>query len=349
MDAAAAQPAAAQSAAVKAESAGEVDKTVLSKTGGVRKDEIYGSYVEKLATLKHEIAGLDKEAYKHVFSFFSRVDKTLDFLYDEVDVDRKSENAPDPSGLRNDQEYEFLKEIGDLKEGDKPKFQYYDSKAGKFVQLTNTNDYRGKFLWDRLGGGLLHTERAKFSLAESDDIGALRKYVVDNLRLFVMKAIDTYFASKEAGKLDQFFEHLKALGACIEDQCLHMVGFEAKHLTAGTTLSRQEIAELERIANQEPGADGPAVEDAETLFVDTFGDLDEEAWFDGMEKKSWTPDVSAFLKEKLVGKTCTMMTYNEASKHFEVMKNKQGAPVVRPLTAADIDTLCRKAFEKVYS
>ena len=341
----------AESAAGEVGQTGKVGKTAtLTKTDGVRKDGTYGPYAQKLATIKQEIAALDKDRYGHVHSFFTRVEKSLDFLYNELDVDRKDDAAPDPSALRNDQEYEFLKEIGDLKEGDKPKFQYYDAKSGRFVEMKDTFKYQNEVLWHKLGGGLLHLERAAFRQNESEDIAPLRKYIVDNARLFVMKSIDTYFAAKDAGKLDAFFDHLRSPGACVEDQCLHLVTFEAKHLSEGWQgVSKEEAAELERIANQNPHEDGPAVDNAEALFVDVFGDLDEEAWFNDLEKKSWTPDVAKFLKDKLVGKTCVMMTYNEATRHFDEMKNDQGAPVIRPLTDADIETLCRKAFEKVYS
>ncbi len=329
---------------------GEVGKAAtLTKTGGVRKDATYGPYAKKLATIKQDISKLDKEAYSQVHKFFKRVEMTLDFLYNELDIDRSDPNASDPSALRNDEEYEFLKEIGDLK-GAKPAFQYYDSKSGRFVKLDNTYTYQNDVLWHRIGGGLLHLERAAFRQNESEDIAPLRKYIVDNLRLFVMKSIDTYFAAKDAGKMDAFFAHLRSPGACIEDQCLHFVTFETKHLSEGWQgVSKAEAEELEKIANRDPGEDGPAVDNAEALFVDVFGDLDGEEWFNDLEKKSWTPDVAKFLKDNLVGKTCVMMSYNETTQRFDEMKNDQGAPVIRPLTDADIETLCRKAFEKVYS
>ena len=322
---------------------GTAPTTELTKTGGVRKDDTYASYVSKIGQIKKEIASLDKGSYEHVLNFFKRVEMSLDFLYNEIDVDRKDPNAPDPSALRNDPEYEFLKELGDLKEGDKPSFQYYDSKQGKFVKLENTKDY-SDFIWKRVGGGLLHLERADFSQSKSEDIKPLRKYIVDNLRLFVMKSIDTYFASKEAGKLDTFFEHLEKPGACLEYQCLHMVEFEAKNLSTGWQgLSTKEAEELERIARQDP--EKLETPDVNQQIDDIFDEIGNEQWF--LDKESWDKDIAAVLKERLLGKTCTITKYNYSTHKFEPLL-EQGKPVVRPLTEADIDTFGALIFKETF-
>ena len=101
---------------------------------------------------------------------------------------------------------------------------------------------------------------------------------MDNLRLFVMKSIDTYFASKEAGKLDTFFEHLEKPGACLEDQCLHMVEFEAKNLSTGWQgLSTKEAEELERIARQDP--EKLETPDVNRQIDDIFDEIGNEQWY----------------------------------------------------------------------
>jgi hypothetical protein len=277
-----------------------------------------------------------------VLKFFGRVEKTLDYLFNELDVDRAEEGAPDPSALRNDEEYEFLKEIGDLKEGDKPQFQYYDDKQKAFVRMENTSKYQNEVLWNRIGGGLLHLERAKFRMSESTDIAPLRKYIVDNLRLFVMKSIDCYLGAKDAGKLPQFFEHLCSPGACIEDQCLHMVGFEAKHLSDGLQgISAKEVEELERIANQGPARD-PNVD---KLIGDIFDEIGNEQWF--LDKEVFDEDIAKVLDERLLGKFCTITKYNTSTHQFEpILEN--GKPVVRRLTAEDIRTFGALAFKEIF-
>ncbi len=320
-----------------------VNATSLSKTGGLRKDDVYAPYAQKLGQIKTEIASLDKTADAHVFKFFKRIEMTLDFLYNEIDVDREDPAADDPSALRNDPAYMFLKEIGDLQDGDKPKFQYYDSKQGKFIPLTSTKTY-SDYLWNRVGKGLLHLERANFRMDSSDDIQPLRKYVVDNLRLFVKKSIDTYFAAKEAGKLDTFFSHLKSPGACLEDQCLHMVEFETKHLSDGLqSLSTKEVEELERIARQDP--EKLAIPDVDQQISDIFDEIGNEQWF--FDKKEWDKDIAAVLKDRLLGKTCAITKYNPATHTFGPLL-EDGKQVVRPLTEDDINTFGALIFKELF-
>lgn len=323
----------------------ESKATALTKTGGVRKEETYGAYAKKLAAIKAELPKLLKKGDdEHVFSFFRRVEMTLDFLYNELDVNRSEPGASDPSALRNDEEYELLKEIGDLKEGDKPSFQYYDDKAKKFVPLENTYKYQNEVLWHKIGGGLLHLERAKFRTNESDDIAPLRKYIVDNLRLFVMKSIDTFFEAKKADKLPLFFEHLREPGACIEDQCLHMVEFEATNLVEGEKLSAKEVEELERIANQEQKSS--KAPDVNTLIDDLINEIDEP-WF--LEKEGFDDDIAKFLEGKLLGKTATLTKYNTKTHKFDQPLLENGKAVVRPLTAEDIRTYGELVYKETFA
>ncbi|MBQ7190721.1 MAG: hypothetical protein IJR99_15030 [Kiritimatiellae bacterium] len=326
----------------KTEKTGKAAK--LTKLGGVRKEKTYGPYAEKLATIKHEIAKLDKGDDSHVFSFFNRVGKTLGFLYDELDVDRVNDEAPDPSALRNDQEYEWKKELGELNEGEKPSFEYFDDKQGKYVKFESSYSYQNGLLWNKVGGGLLHLERSSFRTNESDDIAPLRKYIVDNLRLFVMKSIDVYFAAKEAGKLDLFFEHLREPGACLEDQCLHLVEFEAKHLSDGLQgLSSSEVDELERIAKQDPAK--LATPDVDRQIGDIYDEIGNEQWF--LDKEEFDDDIAKILIERLQGKTCAITKYNTSTHKFEPLLEK-GKPVVRPLTAEDIRTFGALIFKETF-
>ena len=312
-------------------------KPAKSVTGGIRNDKAYAPYVAKLDIIKKDLAKLDKDTYKHVHSFFGRVDKTLDYIYNEVDVEREKESAPDPSGIRNDQEYEFKREFDELKEGERPKYEFYNNKTGKFEAMEGKafSDY----LWNRLGGGLLHTERADFRKGESEDVAPLRKYVVDNLRLFVMKSIDTYLACKDAGKLEEFYKHLEKPGACIEDQCVNMISFEGKHLTADNALSVDEVKELERIADQ---AKAPEVN---RQIADIFDDLNrKEPWFQA--KEEFDDDVAKALEGKLLGKTCTITKMNSDHTFSPVMENDK--PVVRKLTPEDIRTFGKMIFDATF-
>ena len=323
-----------------ASASGATGATRPSRMGGVRKESVYGPYAEKLATIQKEVAKADE----HVVRFFNRVAKTLDFLYEELDVARSAENAPDPSALRLDQEFEFRRELGEVDEDEPGQFEYYDAKAGRFVPLKSTNDFQSKVLWDKLGGGLLHIERAKFRLGESQDIAPLKKYIIDNARLFVMKAIDTYLASKGAGKLDVFFDYLKSPGACIEQQCMNMIAFEENHLTGGEALSAEERTKLERIANGEP-----AHAELPENIHETITDLLSGKEFAEMveSKDAWDDELANALKAKLLGKTATITEYDTSIHKFRPLL-VDGKPVVRPLTAADIDTYGALLFKELF-
>lgn len=331
-----------ETAKTSASKAAKPGKKSLSRTGGLRRDETYKPYLDTLAGIKKDISRLDKKKFEHVHTFFTRIEKSLDFLYNELDVTRRHPDADDPSGLRISPEYEFLKSIGDLKEDDRPTFQYYDTKSAKFLTY-NPSTYQNDVLWHKLGGGLLHLERAKFRSGESEDIAPLRKYIVENTFLFVKKSIDCYVAAKETGKLDLYFEHLRSPGACIEDQALHMVEFEAKNLTTGETYSAKEAEELERIANQDP--EKLATPDIDQQINTIYDEIGNEQWF--LDKEAFDDDIAKVLNERLLGKTCTITKYDKSNHKFEPLL-QNGKPVVRPLTAEDIRAFGALIFKETF-
>ena len=322
----------------KTGSAGMVSK--LSKNGGVRKGEVYGPYAEKLATIQKEVAKADE----HVVKFFKRVASTLDYLYDELDVERRDPNAPDPSGLRYDQEFEFRKELEEVGDDEPGKFEYYDNVENKFKPFKG--DTFSKFLWDRLGGGLLHTERAHFSNGSSTSIEPLKKYIIDNARLFVMKAINTYFASKEAGKLDAFFNYLKSPGACIEQQCMNMIDFEAKNLTKANAVPAEDARAMNLIADgKSPGLP----ENTVNQFMMVIEDFEGEKWFS--PKMGWNKEISDGVKAELRGKRCTMQNFDAPHNLGEAVPEligDNGLPVVKVLTDELIDELGPKVLREYF-
>jgi hypothetical protein len=184
------------------------------------------------------------------------------------------------------------------------------------------------------------------SPAEAPDIQPLRKYITDTLRLLVSKSIDLFFASEKAGKLDEFFEHLKEPGACIEDQGLHFVQFEAEHLTKADALSAEEVRALDLIA------DGKAPDLPETTmnqFMMVLEDFEVEAFFS--PEKGWNKEVSAGVKAQLRGKKCTMQDFNAPHKLGEKVPELVGEnvlPVVKELTDELIDELGPKVLREYF-
>ena len=207
-------------------------------------------------------------------------------------------------------------------------------------------DTFSKFLWDRLGGGLLHTERAHFANGSSQTIDPLKKYIIDNARLFVMKSIDLYFASKEAGKLNAYFAYLQEPGACIEQQCINMIGFEEKNLVKPSTMSAEEVRALNLIADGK-AADLP--EDTVNQFMDVLEDFEGEEFFS--KEKGWNKEVSDRVKAQLRGKRCTMQDFDAPHNLGEKVPEligESGLPVVKVLTDELIDELGPKVLKEYF-
>jgi hypothetical protein len=319
---------------------------------GIRK-EIYNPFFAKLDVINGKLRG----APEHVQKFYARIGKSLDYLANQLDTERESEFAPDKSALRNDQGYEFsVLELGEELKPDMHKFECYDPKKGKYVPIANTYDFNMAVLSPAIGGGFIHLERATrineegkevaFSLADAPTIQPLRKYIANTLRLLVSKAIDLYFASEEAGKLGEFFEHLKEPGACIEDQGLHFVEFENKHIVKTEAMSAEEERALNLIA------DGKAPDLPETTvnqFMMVLEDFEGEKFFSS--EKGWNKEVADGVKAQLRGKRCTMQDFDaphELGAKVPELIGKNGLPVVKVLTDELIDELGPKVLREYF-
>ena len=338
---------------------GKVDKSAgmdacgpVKTKFGLRK-EIYNPFFAKLDIINGKLRG----APEHVQKFYARIGTSLDYLANQLDTKRVSENAPDKSALRNGQEYEFsVLELGEELKPDMHKFEYYDSKKGKYVPLKNTSDFSKDILWHAIGGGLIHLERATridekgnkvtFRPNEAPDIQPLRKYIADTLRLLVSKSIDLYFASEKAGKLDEFFEHLKKPGACIEDQGLHLVQFEAEHLTKADAMSAEDVRALNLIAD---GKAPDLPENTINQFMEVLEDFEGEAFFS--PEKGWNKEIADRVKDQLSGKKCTMQDFDAPHKLGEKVPElvgENGLPVVKELTDELIDELGPKVLREYF-
>lgn len=336
--------------------AGEAGGTSVSgpvKTPfGLRK-EIYNPFFAKLDVIKGKIG----KAPEHVQKFYTRIEKSLDYLANQLDTDRLSKNAPDKSALRNDQAYEFnVIELGEEYRDDMNKFECYDPKLGKYIPMKNTDEFNKNILWHAIGGGFIHLERATrtneykekvmFRPNEAPDIQPLRKYIADTLRLLVSKSIDLYFASEEAGKLDLFFEHLKEPGACIEDQGLHLVEFEAKHLTKADAVPDEDARALNLIAD---GKAPDLPEDTVNQFMDVLIDLEGKEFCTA--DKGWNKELADAVKAELRGKKCVMQDFDAPHKlgtKVPDVLGENGLPVVKVLTDELIDELGPKVLREYF-
>ena len=319
---------------------------------GLRK-EIYNPFFAKLDAIKGKIGS----APEHVQKFYARIEKSLDYLDNQLDTDRLSKNAPDKSALRNDQAYEFnVIELGEEYRDGMNKFECYDPKQGKYIPMKNTDDFNKNILWHAIGGGFIHLERATrtneykekvmFRPDESPDIQPLRKYIADTLRLLISKSIDLYFASEEAGKLDLFFEHLKEPGACIEDQGLHLVEFEDKHLTKADAVPDEDARALNLIAD---GKAPDLPEDTVNQFMDVLIDLEGKEFCTA--DKGWNKELADAIKAELRGKKCVMQDFDAPHKlgtKVPDVLGENGLPVVKVLTDELIDELGPKVLREYF-
>ena len=319
---------------------------------GLRK-EIYNPFFAKLDVIKGKIG----KAPEHVQKFYARIEKSLDYLANQLDTDRLSKNAPDKSALRNDQVYEFnVLELGEEYRDGMNKFECYDPKLGKYIPMKNTDEFNKNILWHAIGGGFIHLERATrtneykekvmFRPDEAPDIQPLRKYIADTLRLLVSKSIGLYFASEEAGKLDLFFEHLKEPGACIEDQGLHLVEFEAKHLTKADAVPDEDARALNLIAD---GKAPDLPENTVNQFMDVLIDLEGKEFCTA--DKGWNKELADAVKAELRGKKCVMQDFDAPHKlgtKVPDILGENGFPVVKVLTDELIDELGPKVLREYF-
>ena len=232
--------------------------------------------------------------------------------------------------------------------------------AFKLKGMSEDGDGRLRFstgFMDRLGQLLGKSlKRGDFGIdndgyvasGKSHSIEPLKRYIVNNARFFVTKAIDNYFAAKEAGKLDVYFNFLWNPGACLEDQCVELTEFEANNLVqGGDDLSEKEKTDLRLIAEGRP-LDLPP--NAVDLFTsDVFIEIEGEEWFDSA--KGWTKEVSDAAKAALRGKKCIMQDFSaehELGQKVPEFKDADHLPIVNELTDELIDEIGPKAFREYF-
>lgn len=328
-------------AAREAATTGEAVRTFLPN-GGVRKEGVYGPYAEKLAAIQQETMQADRR----VRVFFNYVGVMLDYIYNELDIERENPDDPDPSALRYDQSVAHEFESGNVDDMLPGIFEYYDAKEDKFKPFGKGQNFEF-YLFRRLGGNVLHPDRCSFVAGQSHSIEPLKQYIVNTVRFLVTKAIDNYFAAKEAGKLDLYFEFLNDPGACIEDQCLHLTEFEEENLVEGDYLSEKEKTDLRLVAAGRPLDLPPSAVD---LFSnDVFIEIEGEDWFD--PAKGWTQEVSDAAKAALRGKKCIMQDFDadhELGQKVPELKDVDKLPVVEELDDKLIDEIGPKVFREYF-
>jgi len=334
----------------KAGAVNPFDEPLPGYMDNAEKNPFYRDYASKLQIMKEElgVANLsDRELTQKgkenkAFSFIAKANAGLKFLMNELDVSKKRANRPDSSCLRDNPAWQFHQEIAE--EGEEfqgSKFEYRDPATHEFVPLKGTAGY-STFLSTQIAGGLIHLDRAPFREEESNSVESLRKYIVDTLKLFVMKTIDLYFESKAMGKEEEYLRFLSVdPGACMEDKGLKLVEFESNVLYSADSMSAEEkrkAEELERIADLAPGKSEPPKSAEKMIYAEIDRLNRQDAKYGNSE--NWA-DFADEIKKVLVGTSATIVVpvgKGPGLREFTPLQ-EDGKDVVRPLTEADIDRL----------
>ena len=280
------------------------------------------------------------------FVTLHNIAKILTFLEKEVD-----------KSVRVNPEYEYAREVHDFENDDGAPFDENSFKGSRFEYLDMTKGKNGEYvalrklddwiLYVHLRAGVVfHPERCHaFSKENYASITELNKYLSDNLKLYVKKAIDNYFAAQNCGKMDAYIKVMGPnAGVCLEEKCMRLVEFEDEHLIEKGAMDVAEVAELRRIAEAAPvNGEIPSVENLVYKEIEAILGMGEQY----ANSDDWD-DFAALVKEHLVGTTAKIMQVvmdGDEYKFEPVMED--GKPVVRPLTAADLDAIGPACMAKI--
>ena len=280
------------------------------------------------------------------FVTLHNIAKILTFLEKEVD-----------KSVRVNPEYEYAREVHDFENDDGApfdedsfkgsRFEYLDAtkgKGGEYVPLRSTDDW--VLYVSSRAGVVFHPERCRsFSKENYASITELNKYLSDNLKLYVKKAIDNYFAAQNCGKMGEYTKVMGPnAGVCLEEKCMRLVEFEDEHLVEKDALDAAEVEALRRIAEAAPvNGELPTAEDLVYKEIDAIGRLGERY----ADSDDWN-DFAELAKEHLVGTTAMIMQAVQDGDEYKIEPvMEEGKPVVRPLTAADLDAIGPACMAKI--
>ena len=275
---------------------------------------------------KMSIADLEKKGDE--YRTLANITKILKFLECEVD-----------KSLRVNPEYEFAAECDELDSFKGAPIQYLDMNKGKdgdYVDVRNLDDWR--LYVSSQTGVVFHPERCTgFNREDYSTVSELNKYLSDNLKLYVKKAIDNFFAAQNCGKMDAYKKLMgPGAGVCLEEKCMRLLEFEDAHLIEKEEMNVAEVEALRRIAATAPMNNEP-VRSENLVYneIEALGRLNDHYAQSG----DWN-DFSAVAKEHLVGTVAMIVRPVEDGDgyKFEPLM-EDGKPVVRPMTAEDIDAL----------
>ena len=318
-------------------------------------------YEGKLANAKKEM-GFDKleairdpkafekaenklsSSQKDVFEKFQFYGKCLNFIKNIDTIFRPTPEFDAEVELRTEDQADEEIDLAD-------KFQFLDPETGKYKAVHSSGEVTELIM--KTCGGLLHLENCSFNFKNATDFKGFEKmknYIRDHLVMLTKGAVDNYYNAQIHGKMDEYVKHFRAPGACIEAQVTKFIEFGQKTFPAREEhVDKAEAAELVRIAKT--GEDVPL---HECIFAELECLVANEKYSDFESWEEYAP----IVKEHLLGTKHPMTEVVDDNGKAklggdnkpvvnEVTEN--GKPVVRALTAEDIDRNGKLLYNAVFA
>lgn len=317
------------------------------------KDFSIATYKDKLNVILKDLGIPDttKMSYKEFKSYFemhpnptgqafAEIQRCLDFLENDLDGIFRNEPGYDFDleciPKENKAEREALVENTDVK------FQIKNQATGNYEALNGAKltEFTKDILWPRLGGNLIHTERAKFSLKTSESITPLKNYIASIIKGYAKNGIDCYLEAKAQGKEELLKNHCEHhLGACMEDKGKNFFEFRQKHLDK-TTVDVNLEADLEAVLDRDNATTFKKMIETEVFRLSKQNP--EGEW------KDFAPEVKDMLRGKS-GVVTVLNKHNENGvtirEYTELKEN--GKNVIRPLTDDEIDIIGQEICNEI--
>ncbi len=250
--------------------------------------------------------------------------------------------------VREDPDYDFFRVTSDNEEEREKlvRFQYYDVNQQKYVPMKRFDDLANYLNDEDTLGMPIHLEYQPFrpqNYKDGDKHGpeAMEKYVKHNITEYVRLVADLYYDCKKAGKLNDYESKMRYPGGCLEARLGKASEFKEK--LGVTELSDNEVdnvRDMQRLADT-----GENVPLHKCIFAELNAIISDPNAEQGEDWNAYADRV----KKNLCGKKhpITEAFTNEKGRidFRPVMEN--GKPVVREITAADLDKIGPKIYDSI--
>ena len=309
----------------------------LKKFDGIKDPKILKNEMSKLS---HEQTVIKDQfdLYSKAFDFFQNFDKYI----------------------RVNEEFKFHLELAefDPKETDKlsqikNKYEILNTETGEYEPVTNSNDL-SQYICKKTGG-LLHLENCSFDFNTTTSLkpfNNMKQYIVNHLMMLSRTAIDNYYNASVNGKMNNYLAHLQKPGACIENQIEKFMKFEKENFPRNDDVAvanQPSEADLNRIAKT-----GKDVSLHECIYAELECLFSDPKY---QEYENWE-DFAPVIKEHLLNTPHPVTEVVEKDGKAVLDSNNNplvktvmdgDKPLVRPLTAEDIDRNGKLIFDASFA